>query len=128
MKIKERGWAGHYILSHNCNFRRNTLIVDKDIKVVVSTVGNLVTPYNEKFEVDFNNRKTSKLGSDHYFETLVGYSKNDEFDDMDVTNLISIPLNTRLYEPWVELEADEMHETIVEYIKQNINNLNSYEN
>lgn len=64
------------------------------------------------------------LGLEHYFETLVGYSDNSEFDDLDVTKLIKVPLNTRIEFEWKELESDLMHESVVNYI---IKNFKEYE-
>lgn len=42
-KITYRGWPGHYILGHRCVFRLNTLIECGKKRVVVSTVGELLS-------------------------------------------------------------------------------------
>lgn len=61
VKRTERGWAGHYICSYKCLFRRNTLLEYKDVKVVVSTVG-------AQLESD-RPRRFDTVGHGRYYET-----------------------------------------------------------
>jgi len=39
IKRYERGWAGHFICSYLCHFRRNTLLEFGNVRIVISTVG-----------------------------------------------------------------------------------------
>ena len=39
VKRTERGYPGHFILSHRCVFTRNTLLEYGETRVIVSTVG-----------------------------------------------------------------------------------------
>ena len=60
VKVTERGWAGHFICSDRCLFRRNTLLEYNDRKWVVSTVG---TYRNREDKID-------SVGHRRWYETL----------------------------------------------------------
>lgn len=101
---QERGWAGHYILADECRFRRNTLLIYGNKKIVVSTVGLLVI--NGKFE---------KVGSDRYFETKAFYAKKKDtrFFDADVSKEFRFKGKWFISERDADDKANEMHEDIV---------------
>lgn len=112
VKITERGWAGHFIASNYCKFRRNTLIEFGDTKIVVSTIGN--------YNVD---GKTSELGYERFYETMAFHAKFDgTYWDADVTK--EYPFETNWAIPYIkeqtDKEANEMHENIVKEIINNI--------
>ena len=67
-RVIERGWVGHYICSHRCMFKRNTLIVGDKDSVVVSTVGGM-RPTDGR-----NGLET--IGHKRYYETMVFGAKN----------------------------------------------------
>jgi hypothetical protein len=76
VKITYRGWPGHFILGHRCNFHLNTLIEYKDVKIVVSTVGMLLNKAEDAFE---------EIGHNRYYETMAFYAeKKENFYDADV--------------------------------------------
>ena len=103
----ERGWAGHFICSYNCNFRRNTLLSYKDIKVVISTVGMMRSRDKEEIET---------IGWRRYYETMAFYAKyEDPYWEADVSRGINFESNWALNEKERESDkkADEMHETVV---------------
>lgn len=60
VKIIERGWAGHFGMSHHCQFRRNTLLEFGDKRWVVSTAGNFRQP--PEFEIEM-------IGYNRFYET-----------------------------------------------------------
>jgi hypothetical protein len=115
LRRSERGWAGHFILSDRCLFRRNTLLEYGDIKIVVSTVGNMVDIHAEGYP---NIIKIAKIGSGHYYETKVFHcdSKDSWYNDIDVNGEIDFGCNGILYDMGKDVEANEMHELVVEEI------------
>lgn len=109
----ERGWAGHFCCSHECLFRRNTLVELGNKKIVVSTVGLMLSP--EDSEDTF-----IKIGIDTYFETMCFYSNNNEFDDADGQKPIFVDKPHYIGEPNREIDANNMHETIVNEITEKL--------
>lgn len=107
LKRTERGWAGHFICSHDCTFRRNTLLEYGDIKIVVSTVGNLVPK--------LSTREAETIGYNRYFETMAFHAKQDKQGYWDANVSMQIDFNSEwaISEPWQEDKANEMHENVV---------------
>lgn len=120
--IQERGWAGHFIGSHRCKFRRNTLITCEDIKLIVSTVGCYIQetdcpPFYKKGEI-------GTIGYNRWYETMVFESLYDEYDDANVKKQIMTESDWGIWgETWdkveekygkeVDIAANNMHENIV---------------
>ena len=106
VKRTERGWAGHFCLSYRCEYHRNTLLEYNGVKVVVSTVGRL--------REDMISNTYMEVGCDRYFETMAFIAKeNDKYNDADVTRQVSFDAKWCLPSPYMELEADTMHEDVV---------------
>lgn len=118
-KITYRGWPGHYIMGHRCLFRLNTLIELFDWKIVVSTVGNKLDSEGATDE------KGSKIGLDHYFETMafwahkVEHSYGDKISywEADVTKRVELSFPTYLYDMNHDYKAQENHEKAVDEIR-----------
>lgn len=117
LKTTERGWAGHFIRADGCRFRRNTLIQCDDKRIVVSTVGNLIS--NDKIE---------SVGSNRWYETMAFEAYYNEFDgcgywEADVSKEVPFDSPGGLYaDTWKELchthpdvdnVANDMHEKVV---------------
>ena len=106
VKRTERGWAGHFCLSYRCEYHRNTLLEYNGVKVVVSTVGRL--------REDMISNTYMEVGRDRYFETMAFIAEeNDKYNDADVTRQVSFDAKWCLPSPYMELEADAMHEDVV---------------
>ena len=110
VKRTERGWAGHYICSSRCLFRRNTLIECGQVRIVVSTVGlqQSLSEGSERFE---------PVGCDHYFETAAFHAEwSGRYWDADVCRQLSLSglgLPCQIFELDADDLANEMHETVV---------------
>lgn len=105
----ERGWAGHFICSERCLFRRNTLLSYKELKIVISTVGLMLTPDTVR-----SYKRFETIGSNRYFETMAFHALNDKYNDADVTKDINFDSDWCIAEIDAELQANEMHEKVVE--------------
>ena len=103
----ERGWAGHFICCHYCNFRRNTLLEYGDIRLVVSTVGNMWGPQEQT--------SPGKVALNAYYETMCFHSdpEDSKYHDADVEQEISIMGKRYIDHPYADDEANEMHEDVV---------------
>lgn len=116
VKRTERGWAGHFCVSDDCLYHRNTLLEYGDKKVVVSTVG--------RYRPNKNSRDFETLGLDRYFETMafIGRELEPRYIDADVTQKVLFDSNWSLPQPDMENEADEMHEAVVAEITKDLIN------
>jgi len=105
---QERGWAGHFICAHRCQFRRNTLLTCGDIRLVVSTVGLMEDVLSGE------DGRWAKIGCDRYYETMVFHAKHDgRYWDADVSREVSFD------SPWAVNKVDgddianDQHEVVV---------------
>lgn len=125
VKRTERGWAGHFICADRCLFRRNTLLEFGTIKVVVSTIGNMVnihaSGYPNKFEIE-------TIGAGRYFETMAFHAEEKKgFIDANVSRHVPFESSWAIAKPWKEGEANDMHEAVVDEISKGLLNGNKYE-
>jgi hypothetical protein len=113
-KITERGWAGHFICSYRCLFRRNTLIEHEDIKIVVSTVGLMLNHDKDRFD----NPKYEQIGYERYYETMVFHSNANDlrYHDADVSKEISFESPWSINKIDADDEANAMHDNVVKEI------------
>lgn len=124
LKRTERGWGGHFICSHYCLFRRNTLLEYRDKKWIVSTIGNY---HPDRYgEMD-------TVGHERWYETMAFEAKeNDPYLDADVTKQLRIDSDwglcasttDELFEKYQfpDNAANEMHERIVKEFEEKIQN------
>ena len=116
VKRTERGWAGHFICSDSCKFRRNTLLECGETKVVVSTVGNY---FNSRGEYD-------QVGLDRDYETMAFYvdPRTGAYNDIDVERQIWFEspwaFQIKKGDKFPDLKANEMHETVVHELTEKL--------
>ena len=112
VKRTERGWAGHFICSHRCIFRRNTLLEYEGEFIVVSTVGRMVVERAGNFAID-------TVGRDRYYETMAFYSDTSDlkFHDIDVERQIHLDCDWTLKEI-DDNKANDMHEKAVDWVSR----------
>lgn len=121
VKRTERGWAGHYICSDSCKFRRNTLLEYGDRKWVVSTVGGYV--YQNKIQ---------SIGYNRWYETMAFQAKEKNgYLEADIKRMVPFESECGIYgENWDEVletygndidnKANEMHENVVTELMEKI--------
>ena len=114
VKRTERGWAGHFICAHRCRYHRNTLLELGDVRIVVSTVGNMHTGDAKEPEM---------IGAGRYYETMAFYAHQDgAYVEADVCRG-EIPFKSnwsldRWQDDDIDLQADAMHEAVVAEISE----------
>lgn len=120
----ERGWAGHFIASNRCLFRRNTLLEYREIKIVVSTVGL------------YRDRRTDEIvtiGCERHYETMAFHASfQDPYWEIDTDRQINFCSDWSLYYPEgfprdSDNAANDMHETVVNEIINNLESGEKYE-
>lgn len=116
VKNTERGWASHFCCAKDCQFHRSTLIEYHGIEIVVSTVG--------AWHPSYSPHEPATIGANRYYETMVGYVDDTEFKDLDASKS---PLDFDFPEspiPWDEINANNIHDQMVEKWKRQIKTLN----
>lgn len=110
VKRTERGWGGHFCGFENCRFRRNTLLEYKDMKIVVSTVGQM---YNARVS-----KKITEIGWERYYETRAFHADTADliYHDADVSRQVNFESKWSLSKPSQDNEANDMHEAVVKEI------------
>ena len=116
IKITERGWPGHFICAMSCTFRRNTLIEYGDIKIVVSTVGNMRRQEGLKEVAD-------TVGLGRYYETMAFHAEYDGYY-WDVNVGCGVEFESewaidKIYDN-ADNDANEMHEVVVKEIVEKL--------
>lgn len=117
IKRTERGWAGHFILGVNCNWRRNTLLEDTDGRgIVVSSVGALPVLDKHGNRIGWN-----PIGHCRWYETMIFVAYKDGiFIEADVTKQRFIEnlkwSVNREPDGKTDLEAESIHEKTVDYV------------
>lgn len=115
VKRTERGWAGHFICSESCKFRRNTLLEYNGKGIVVSTVGAMYD----------HNGKLQEIGFKRHYETMAFYvdESSGEYKDADVSQEIPFESNWALKwhkKGYIDNEANDMHEAVVKELSEKL--------
>lgn len=119
----ERGWAGHFCCGKDCQWRRNTLVIDKDTGkgIVISSVGQLLNY--------FDKRQYIEIGARRYYETMVFVAKEKGgYIEADVGKQIFSPDGMQWYvseypKGKTDLKAEKIHEGHVDYVIKNFEKL-----
>lgn len=119
VKRTERGWAGHFICSEYCQFRRNTLLEYGDKKWVISTVGRMIITNSKTMKKEFDT-----IGHNRYYETMAFEAKEvaNGYIDADVEKIIDFESEWAIHDIKLDSEqrANDMHETVVEELSLRI--------
>ena len=109
----ERGWAGHFICADRCRFRRNTLLECDQTKIVVSSVGLMLSINRNGFET---------IGDNRYYETMAFHADytDSRYFDADVTRQVSFDSPWQISEIDADDHANDQHEAVVAEITENL--------
>jgi hypothetical protein len=115
VKRTERGWPGHFCCAHRCLFRRNTLLELNDIRIVISTVGAMLS---------LDEKNIEEIGLDRYYETMAFHAQLvfDKYWDADVSKQAYFDSDWSISEKGADYEANEMHEAVVDEITERLLN------
>lgn len=130
VKLTERGWAGHFICSDSCKFRRNTLLEYKNKKWIVSTVGGMSQPeIAKKFPELCSEDGFQAIGLNRYYETMAFEAEpvtNQKgtviYYDANAEKQIYFDSDWAIYHCNFETDkqANEMHDKVVEELIKKI--------
>jgi len=106
VKRTERGWAGHFVGAHHCEFRRNTLLECGEERLVVSTIGAYTPKQDGKY---------AWVNAYGFYETLVFKAGKEPFWDADTTRQVLVEGTWYIdkLRSFVDIEANNMHEAAV---------------
>ena len=110
----ERGWIGHFILADRCKFRRNTLLICGNTKIVISTVGLLENTIRKPLLID-KSEPFMEVGFNRYFETMAFHAKRKDtrYYDADVSRQINFDSPWSIDKIDADDKANEMHELVI---------------
>lgn len=120
IKITERGWAGHFVASSSCGFRRNTLIEYGNKRWIVSTVGNYRPFLSKGAELD---KREREIGINRFYETMAFEAmKKGVYWEIRVEKEIPFKSEWAIneLEETTDLKADAMHEKVVKELSKKI--------
>lgn len=116
VKITYRGWPGHYCMGSKCVFHLNTLVEVGDVRVVVSTVGNLRSGLPHMYGAE-------EVGCGRYYETMAfraalidGYWDQESGQSISLSGKTAVTRMTKQ----CDQEAQDMHEVAVRAITNRI--------
>ena len=112
VKRTERGWSGHFCCADMCRFRRNTLLEYDGVKIVISTVGAMVSFDKNRFE---------EIGYKRYYETMAFHANYNDYRyyDADVSKQIYFQSDWSIGIPDADDLANIMHENaVIEIVDQ----------
>jgi len=134
VKRTERGWAGHFLCSNDCLFRRNTLLEYVNNKLVVSTIGCLRNSEGDILCIGIGDSNDTY----RFYETMVFEGCLDraygEYIEANVSKEIRITENDpwicakkfddfdEIYPQGVDNVANDMHENIVDEMARKLLN------
>lgn len=132
----ERGWGAHFVASDDCRFRRNTLLVLNDQRIIISTVGNyhpnrikISTFYNkyiELFREVLDDFKMEEIGSNRYYETMVFKAEfRDPYWEAAINKQVIFKSQWSINDSNCnsgDKKANEMHEEVIDEISNLMKN------
>ena len=115
----ERGYAGHFCAAQHCLFRRNTLLELGDVRVVVSTVGNMWLPEHGKAK----RTEPEEIGLDRVYETMAFHAVYEKpYWEADVSRAVEFDSQWAIARVTLssDADADAMHEAVVAELSQRL--------
>lgn len=122
----ERGWGGHFILARDCQFRRNTLLEFGEIRIVVSTVGAMLSWDFRKADAGMKGDAAlsyQEIWHNRRYETMCFHAKLDgPYWDANVQRNVYFRSEWAIaeHENETDMKANNMHEAVVAEISERL--------